>query len=73
MPKLIMSNSPYWRTRLVTYNDKKGVSILIENSERILFRRYDETRAKLNTVCRLAVYDGYSVYLFDQNYLCYQR
>ena len=44
MPKFIMNNSQYWRTRLITYNGKKNVT-KIRNSQRIFFGRYDKTRA----------------------------
>ena len=66
MSRLIMSNSQYWRTTLVTYNEKKGVSILIKSSQRIFFGWYDETRAKLNTVHRLTVYSDNCLHLFEQ-------
>ena len=42
----------------------KSVSILIKNSQKLFFGRYDETRAKLNTVYRLTVYGGNSFYWF---------
>ena len=36
---------------------KKDVSVLIKNCQIFFFGRYDETRATLNAVYRLAVYD----------------
>ena len=48
MPKLIMSNSQYCRTRLVTYN-KKWCKYIEKKYKRFFFGRYDKTRAKVYT------------------------
>ena len=39
---------------------------MIKNFLRVFFVRYDDTRAKLNTVYRLTVYGDNSLYLFEQ-------
>lgn len=50
---------------------KKGVNTLIKKSQVIFFARYEEARAKLDTVYRvsgLTAYSDNSLYLFEQNY-----